>query len=169
MHFTTIDMKNWPRAQQFMYFSRMAPTGYALTVKVDITGLRGALKRRGLRFFPVWLWMVTKCLNEQPEFKTAYQADVLGYFDTLTPLYATFHEDDHTFSLMWTAWDEDLEAFCRSYEENRERYGNVHGILSQPQTPPPANAYTVSALPWVSFDHFSVHSYDHKPYFFPSL
>lgn len=26
------------------------------------------------------------------------------YFDTLTPLYASFHQDDHTFSLMWTEY-----------------------------------------------------------------
>ena len=27
---------------------------------------------------------------------------MLGFYDTLTPLYASFHQDDHTFSLMWT-------------------------------------------------------------------
>ena len=34
---------------------------------------------------------------------------------------------------------------------------------------PPENAYTVSALPWVSYSHFAVHSYEDKPYYFPSV
>ena len=35
--------------------------------------------------------------------------------------------------------------------------------------PPPENACTVSCLPWVSFDHFAVHSYGTSPYYFPSI
>ena len=34
---------------------------------------------------------------------------------------------------------------------------------------PPLNAYTVSCVPWLSFEHFAVHSYECKPYFFPSI
>lgn len=34
---------------------------------------------------------------------------------------------------------------------------------------PPPNAYTVSCVPWLSFEHFAVHSYECKPYFFPSI
>ena len=32
MNFYPIDLKNWPRAQMFLYFSQMAPTGYSITV-----------------------------------------------------------------------------------------------------------------------------------------
>ena len=169
MQFTPIDLAAWPRGQMFWYFSQMAPTGYSMTTKVDITGLRPALKRRGIKFFPAYLWLVTKCLNEQIEFKVAYQDKTLGYYDTLTPLYASLHDDDKTFSLMWTAFDDDLFAFCEAYRQNQIQYGDVHGVLSQPSTPPPPNAYTVSTLPWVSFEHFAVHSYENKPYFFPSV
>ena len=168
MTFTPIDMAAWPRAQMFHYFSRMAPTGYSITADVDVTGLRAALKARGLRFFPVYLWLVTKCLSEQKEFTTAERDGIVGFYDALTPLYASFHEDDRTFSLMWTEFDGDLDAFHRGYLENREKYSNNHGVLCRPDMPP-ENAYTVSALPWVSFKHFAVHSYDCKPYYFPSV
>ena len=93
----------------------------------------------------------------------------MGYFDKLTPLYASFHEDDHTFSLTWTEYDDNFSKFYRVYLENQECFGYNHGVLSQPQTPPPANAYTVSCVPWVEFTHFSVHSYENKPYYFPSV
>lgn len=169
MQFTEIDMTTWPRAQVFYYFSQMAPTSYSLTADIDVTSLRAALKAKHLKFFPTYLWLVTKCLNRQPEFKLAYQDGKLGYYDSLTPLYASFHEDDKTFSLMWTEFQPDYRSFCDQYLKNQALYSENHGILAQPQTPPPANAYTVSGLPWISFRHFAVHTHDNKPYFFPSV
>lgn len=32
MEFTPIDLQKWPRGQMFWYFTKMAPTGYSLTV-----------------------------------------------------------------------------------------------------------------------------------------
>ena len=169
MKFTPIDLQSWPRGQMFYYFSQMAPTSYSLTVDMDVTALLKTLRARGQKFFPAYLWLVTKCLNLQQEFKVAYQGETLGYYETLTPLYASFHNDDKTFSLMWTEYDDDYSLFYRNYCENQQRFGSTHGVLSQPLTPPPANAYTVSCLPWVSFKHFAVHTHDNKPYFFPSV
>lgn len=169
MLFTPIDLQTWPRGQMFYYFAKMAPTGYSMTVNVDVTEFRKTLKTAGFRFFPAYLWVITRNLNRQMEFKIAEQDGKLGFYDTLTPLYASFHEDDHTFSLMWTEYTEDFRKFHRRYLENQKQYGSNHGVLSQPQTPPPANAYTVSCLPWVSFSHFAVHSYENKTYYFPSV
>ena len=50
-----------------------------------------------------------------------------------------------------------------------ERARACRGIFGRAGEVPPPNAYTVSCLPWVSFDHFAVHSYENKPYYFPSL
>lgn len=169
MQFTPIDMHTWPRGQVFWYFSHMAPTGYSLTVELDVTTLRQTAKEAGVKFFPCYLWLVTKAFNRQTAFRLAQQDGVLGYYDTLTPLYAHFHEDDQTFSLMWTAWSDRFPDFYQAYLDNQARFGGVHGVLSQPQTPPPANAYTVSCIPWVQFTHFAVHSYENKPYYFPSV
>ncbi|MGN0267106.1 MAG: CatA-like O-acetyltransferase [Lachnospiraceae bacterium] len=169
MKFTEIDFSKWPRGQMFYYFSKMAPTSYSLTVELDVTELMVGLKERKKKFFPTYLWLVTKCVNKQIEFRVAYKEEKLGYYDTLTPLYAAFHEDDKTFSFMWTEYDEDYEMFYQRYLENQNTYGKNHGVLAQTQMVPPENAYTVSAIPWVSFQHFAVHSHDNKPYFFPSI
>lgn len=169
MNFTPIDLQTWPRGQMFYYFSQMAPAGYSMTVQVDVTALRKTLKEAGRKFFPAYLWLVTKNLNRQTEFKVAEKDGVLGFYDSLTPLYASFHENDNTFSLMWTEYTDDFLQFHQAYLENQMQFGHNHGVLCQPQTPPPANAYTVSCVPWVSFTHFAVHSYENKPYYFPSV
>ena len=167
MTFTPFDPQRWPRREVFHYFSALAPTGYSLTVHLNVTALRQALRARNRRFYPAYLWLVTRNLNRQSEMKTTVRDGRPGYFDTLTPLYAVFHEDDHTFSLLWTPFDEDFDTFYAHHLENVACFGDRHGPLSQPQTPPPENAYTVSCLPWVSFEHFAVHSYGVTPYFLP--
>ena len=156
MKFTPIDLQTWPRSQMFYYFSKMAPTGYSMTVNVDVTEMRKTLRDAGLKFFPAYLWLVTKNLNRQTEFKVAEKDGVLGYYQTLTPLYASFHEDDHTFSLMWTEYADDFQRFYQAYLKNQETFHSVHGVLAQPKTPPPANAirfpvFRGSALPTSPF------------------
>ena len=131
MEFTPLDMNSWPRAGVFCYFYRMAPTGYSITLHMDVTRLRRRVKEAGLKFFPVYLWLVTGCLNEQEAFKMAIREGQPGYYDTLTPLYASFHPEDHTFSLMWTRYDQDFSVFYRNYCENQRLFGDNRGILCQ--------------------------------------
>lgn len=167
--FNPIELQTWSRGQMFYYFSQMAPTGYSLTVDLDVTIMKTALKERKIKFFPAYLWLTTKMLNRQVEFKTAVVDEIVGYWDTLTPLYATFHDDDKTISLMWTEYDDAFTVFYERYLENNLQYGNNHGILSQPDKLPPANSYTISSLPWVEFKHFAFHSYENKPHYFPTI
>ena len=165
--FTPVDLHTWSRSQQFYYFSQMAPTGYALTVQLDVTKMKGYLDDAGLKFFPAYLWLVTKLLSQQQEFCVAEKDGQLGYYDQLTPLYANFHEEDKTFSFLWTLYDDDFMAFYGAYLYDQKQYGNNRGILAR-QEPPP-NAYTASCVPWITFQHFSVHSFENKPYYFPSV
>jgi len=167
--FTAIDISKWPRGEVFYYFSQMAPTGYSLTVEMNVTALLQTVKSNNIKFFPAYLWLVTKNLNKQIEFKIAQKDGQLGYYRSLTPLYAHFHNDNKTFSLIWTEYNDDFHTFYKAYLDNQKQYGENYGVLAQKHTLPPQNAYTVSAIPWVKFKSFAVHSYENKPYFFPSV
>lgn len=131
--------------------------------------MKAALQERKIKFFPAYLWLVTTMFNRQIEFKVAVKDEVIGYWDSLTPLYAVFHEDDQTISLMWTEFAENFSAFYARYLENQQQYGHNHGILSQPDKRPPANSYTISCIPWIEFKHFSLLSFENKPYYFPTV
>lgn len=168
-NFNPIDVQTWPRGQMFYYFSKMAPTGYSLTVELDITVLKAALKEQKVKFFPAYLWLVTTMVNKQIEFKVAVKEEVLGYWDELTPLYAVFHEDDKTISLMWTEYEERFTLFYEKYLDNQKCFGDNHGVLSQPERLHPENSYIVSCIPWIEFKHFSLQSFENKPYYFPSI
>lgn len=167
--FHPIDLQTWPRGQMFYYFSKMAPTGYSLTVELDITVLRTVLKEQKLKFYPAYLWLVTTIVNKQIEFKVAVKEDVLGYWDKLTPLYAVFHEDDKTISLMWTEYEDKFSVFYEKYLMDQKEFGENHGILTKPDRLPPEHSYVVSCIPWIEFKHFSLHSFENKSYYFPSI
>ena len=78
--FTPIDFAAWPRRETFYYFSKMAPTGYSLTVDLDATALHQTLKAANCRLFPAYLWLVTRNLQRQEEFRLAEQDGVLGHY-----------------------------------------------------------------------------------------
>lgn len=166
--FNSIDKTTWAMAQQFYYYTEIAPTTYTINVTMDVTILRKTLKEKGFKFFPTYLYLVTKAINKQRELRMSVQDGVLGYWDCLTPAYPQFHEDDKTTSLLWTSYDIDFQAFYKSYLEDTSKYGNDHGILSSKGVPP-ANAYIISCVPWFTFNSFSLHNHGIKDYYVPSF
>lgn len=167
-YFHPIDMQTWPMAQTFYYYTQMAPTTYTLNVTMDVTRLRETLKTKGYKFFPAYLYLITKAVGKQQEFRMGVQNGEVGYWDHLTPVYPQFHDDDKTTSLLWTEYDDSFQVFYRSYLEDTRHYGDSHGILSAKGIPL-ANAYIVSCIPWFTFNSFSLHNHGIKDYYVPSF
>ena len=167
--FTPIDLKNWQRNQLFYYFSKMAPTGYSITVELDITVMMTILKSKKIKFFPAYLWVTTKVVNQLEYLKVAYHEENLGYWDELTPMYPHFHDDDKTISIIWTPFNADFKVFYQNYLKNQDTFGGEKTLLPMSTTMPPANCYSISCIPWLEFKHFALHSYDNKPYYFPTI
>lgn len=166
--FEAIDMAAWPMAQSFYYYTQMAPTSYTVNVSMDVTKMRRILKLRGYKFFPAYLFLVTRAIGKQRELRVAVQDGVVGTWDHLTPLYPQFHEDDQTTSLLWTAYDDCFQDFYNGYMDDTATHGASHGILSSKGTPP-ANGFVISCIPWFTFNSFSLHNHGIKDYYVPSL
>lgn len=166
--FHLIERNTWPMAQAFYYYTQMAPTSYTITVRMDVTAARNALKQKGCRFFPAYLFLVTRAIEKQRELRMAVQEGKLGYWDSLTPAYPQFHEDDKTTSLLWTEYDDCFERFHSAYLADTQTYGNSHGILTAKGVPLP-NAYIISCIPWFTFQSFSLHNHGIKDYYVPSF
>lgn len=166
--FRPIDMNTWPMAQAFHYYTQMAPTTYTVNVTMDVTILRNALKKRGYKFFPAYLYLVTRAIGKQQELRIAVKDGILGYWDNLTPVYPQFHVDDKTTSLLWTEYDDCFQTFYERYVEDNAKCGNSHGILSSKGIPLP-NAYVISCIPWFTFNSFSLHNHGIKDHYVPSF
>lgn len=166
--FTPIDRKTWPIEQTFCYYTQMAPISYTVNVELDVTTLRNTLTDKGYKFFPAYLYLVTRAISKQAELCVAVKDSILGHWNHLTPAYPQFHEDDKTTSLLWTEYTECFSNFYKQYIQDRKKHRNTHGILTSKGIPLP-NSYVISCIPWFTFDSFSLHNHGIKNYFLPSF
>lgn len=166
MAFHLIDLEAWERRDHYRYYQTLVRTGYTLTAELDITRLLKEVRRRGLRFYPVMLYVVSTAVNRQQELRMARDKEGrLGYWDVCHPSYTIFHADDHTFSDIWTAYSPDFSRFYRDCTEDMETWKDVKGIKTKPSKP---DAFTpISCLPWLSYAGISYDTPMTSPMLFP--
>ncbi len=167
--FQPIDFDNWNRKQYFHYFTKMMPTGYSISFETDITNTFDMIKRQNRKFFPAFLYLASKLITEQNEFRIADLDGKLGYYEVLHPAYACFHQDDKTMSCMWTEYDSDFNTFYNNYMSDQNMYSDNHGILAKPDMPP-QNNFMIGMLPWIKFTSYAPVPYtSSNSYYFPII
>nr|WP_277622954.1 CatA-like O-acetyltransferase [Lactiplantibacillus plantarum] len=93
MHAVAINPEAWPRQTYFYYFTKIAPSGFSLTVKMDITATLAWTKAHHGKFNAVYLYLVSRLLTTHPEMRIGYLNDQLVTFDVLHPSYTILHAD----------------------------------------------------------------------------
>ncbi|MDO4175308.1 MAG: CatA-like O-acetyltransferase [Eubacteriales bacterium] len=166
MVFHPLDCETWPRAAHFRYYTDTVHTRYNLNVNIDITALYDCVKQNKLRFYPTVLWMIMRVVNDTIELRMATDADGNpGYWEYCVPSYTIFHKDDHTFSDIWTQWDDDFHTFYAQAVEDMETYADVKGIKAKDGRPEGFAA--LSMLPWLSFTGHGCDAYTAPQMLFP--
>ncbi|HDR7356649.1 TPA: type A chloramphenicol O-acetyltransferase, partial [Bacillus wiedmannii] len=128
---------------------------FSMTVNVDITRLLKELHQKGIKFYPVFIYLISKLVNNHKEFRTCFNDEgVLGYWEEMTPSYTIFHKDDKSFSSIWTDYSSGCYIFYKNYEEDMRCYANVHGLFTKENIPP--NTFPISSIPWASFTGFNL-------------
>ena len=166
--FHLIQMDKWDRKNYFYYFTKMLPTGFSISVEIDITHTYHLIKEQEKKFFPAYLFIISKLIAEQQEFRIAELNGQLGYYDVLHPSYACFHQDDKTMSNMWTEYVPSFEKFYSNYMEDQIQYANNRGILAKPDMPP-QNSCMIGMLPWIEFKSYSPVPYANSNQYFPVI
>lgn len=69
MAFHLIDMNTWERRDHYDYYRTIVRSSYTLNTNIKITGLLNAVKSRGLRFYPVFLYVISTAVNRQKEMR----------------------------------------------------------------------------------------------------
>ena len=162
MAFTLIDRAHWPRREYFDHYFDQVPCSYSMTTELDITPVRAA----GRKLYPALLHALSLVVNRHPEFRTALdREDRLGVYDQLHPSYTVFHPDTETFSVLWTPFSPDWDTFLASYQRDQALYGSVHRFTGKPDVP--ENCFSVSMLPWETFQGFHLHLQQGHRYLLP--
>lgn len=167
MKFHAIDKANWERAPYFEHFSNLECT-FSITVNIDITTLLGRLRSSGIKLYPAFIYMVSKIVNAHREFRTCLNNDgMLGYWDQMTPSYTIFHDDNKSFSSIWTAFSDEFRVFYQNYLDDIEQYAHVKGLDTKGNQP--KNIFPISCIPWVSFTGFNLNINNDSDYLLPII
>lgn len=162
MIFQKIDKTHWKRKEYFEHYFSNVPCTYSITTKLDIT----RIKESKLKLYPAMLYYLATVVNRHPEFRTAInEKGELGIYSEMIPCYTVFHKETETFSELWIEYTQKLEDFCAAYEEDILRYGNRQGMVGKPNVPP--NNFTVSMIPWTSFEGFNLNLQNGYDYLIP--
>ncbi len=150
MSFEKIDMEKWPRRDHYRYYTDDIKTAYQVNVLLDVTDLRKRCHKKNIRFYPAMIYAIMWGINNNENFRMAVDDEgELGVYDVCHPSYTIFHEDDKTFSDIWTEWNEDFSVFYEAVVNDMEMYKDVKGVKAKPDRP---DAFTpVSCVPWIRF------------------
>ena len=91
MAFDLIDVENWDRKEYYEHFINEVVCSYSITVNIDISNLKGQ------RLYPAMIWLITKTVNEMPEFRTSLKKEGLGIYDSMHPMYTVFNRENKNF------------------------------------------------------------------------
>ncbi|WP_203640983.1 chloramphenicol acetyltransferase [Levilactobacillus andaensis] len=164
---TPIDLATWSRRDYFYYFTKMMPTGFTVNVDLDITATKTWLREHDCKFNPAYLYLVSKVLTKFPEFRIGRENEQLVRYDVLHPSYSIFHEDDHTISNLWTAYDPSFITFYQNYLDDVKTYGDQH--TPAPKQPQSANLYMIGSIPWTNFTSYVPLPFTPLQTFFPVI
>jgi len=166
MKFNPIDMENWKRKPYYEHYLNQVRCTYSITANIDITCLLTFLKDRGMKLYPALIHMITTVVNRHREFRTCCDPEgTIGYWERMSPSFTIFHDDDKTFSSIWTPYSEDYEVFYSCYLDDMEKYGGIKQLAAKSNEPP--NTFPISSIPWVSFTGFNLNVYNEGTYLLP--
>lgn len=166
--FNIINRDTWERNEYFDHYYNTIKCKYTLNANLDITELLKRSKELDLKFFPSFLYIIMRAVNQNKEFRMSFDADGnLGYWDYVIPSYTIFHEDDKTFSDVWSEYSDRFETFYQTITHDMEVYKDVKGIKARSGRL--ANFCPISSLPWLNFTSFSQDTYSESSMLFPLI
>lgn len=137
--FHLLDRAAWPRSEHFDYYIRTVKCRYDLTAHLTVTALRERGKALGLRFYPLLLYITARAINANREFRMGFnEHGAPGYWDFINPSYTIFHDDDKTFSDVWSEYDESFPVFYQNVLHDMETYKDIKGVRAKPGSRPTA-------------------------------
>ena len=159
MAFKLIDMEKWERREFYEHFINEVICTYSITVNLDITPLKDQ------RLYPAMIWLLTKTVNEMPEFRTSITESGLGIYDSMHPMYTVFNKQNNNFSGIWSYFSEDYGEFLKNYEEDEGKYSS--SIHYTPKEGTPENSFNISMLPWLEFTSVNINVFDDGKFLLP--
>lgn len=156
---------NWKRYNLFWHYINNLRNVISMSCDIDITGFLNYVKENEYRFYPCFMWAVSKVINCHEEFKLGWDdKNRVGVWDVIHPYFAHFYKEDEQCALLLTKYNEDLKIFYYNFLKTLEKYKDCRGFDFNNV---PRNVYNVSCLPWIHYKSFDIHVFDEGKYLAP--
>lgn len=159
MAFRLIDLETWERREFYEHFINEVVCSYSVTVNLDITQLKGQ------QLYPAMIWLLTRTVNEMPEFRTSLTKAGVGIYDSMHPMYTVFNKENKNFSGIWSYFSEDYSEFLKNYEADVSEY--ARSTRYAPKRGTPENAFNISMVPWLEFTSVNLNVFDDGKFLLP--
>jgi chloramphenicol O-acetyltransferase type A len=148
-----IDLSAWPRTEHYRHYIEN-PCFHCTTCEIDMRAVRKACRDRELRLYPVTIYIAMMAVNAVECLRLTHdpQGD-LAVWDHVSPSYPIFHEDDKTFSYLYTSYESDFSKFYTACIADMAACMPLRGFEVRPA---PSDSFSISALPWESYSAFSL-------------
>ncbi len=156
---------NWKRYNIFRHYIDNLRNVISMTCDIEITGFLDYVKKNNYRFYPGFMWAVSKIINSHEEFKLGWNdKNQVGCYDIIHPYFAHFYKEDEQCVLLFTEYNENLATFHNNFVNTLEKYKDCRAFDFKNV---PKNVFNVSCLPWIHYKSFDIHVFDEGKYLAP--
>jgi len=156
--FTEINLNSWDIKYYYDYFMETMRCRFGMTSHIDITELLPEIKRRKLRCYPTFTYLISRVLNSHDEFKTSQKDGVIGIWDKLNVKYPMFNEKQKNITSIWLEYINNFSEFYKNAINDIEKYSGIKSMFAKENFPP--NFYDITSISWVSFTDFQIDMYE---------
>ncbi|MEW4109780.1 type A chloramphenicol O-acetyltransferase [Bacillus cereus group sp. BfR-BA-01399] len=168
MKFNLINLNTWNRKPYFEHFFNQTRCTFSMTANIDITNLLKKTRNVNIKFYPTLIYMVSKVVNSHIEFRMCFDdKGRLGFWEYMIPSFTIFHNDNKTFSNLWTEYESNFYSFYENYQDDMRLYGNVKEL--SPKKQEPQNTFPISCIPWTSFTGFNLNIFNDGTFLLPII
>lgn len=126
------------------------------------------LKKKNVKLYPAFIFIVTKIVNSHREFRTSFNSEgELGFWTEMLPSYTIFDKKTNTFSSIWSSTASTFDGFHSQYKKDVADYEGKGSLF--PKTPIPENNVPISMIPWSSFTAFNLNINNDGDYLLPII
>ena len=167
-----VNLRSWDRRDTYLYFTKMNPSAFSLTADIDITNSILYRKETGVSFFALCLWIVSKAVNEIPEFHFSYnEKKKLIKYNHILPMFPVFHKDSETCTMICVDTCQSFNDFLVEFNEQIDNSMRNRRFVTCKYSTPPVNVFNVSMEPRIHFNNCTlVHAFNpEKPVLYPII
>ncbi len=152
-----IDINEWNRKAQFLFYKDFDQPFFNITATIDITNLLSSCKRKDISFFLTCLFLSQKVINKIDSFRYRIQGEDVVLYENVEAG-STILFDDNTFGFCYFKNYSGIEEYIMKGEEQIQKAKAKKAFLPEDFRD---DLIHYSVVPWISFTSLQ-HARDSK-------